>query len=803
MLVRFAQDCATTMLCASQRGAAHQPPTTTQLYNMMIRRILSPVCLLLILGAWQSARIGAASAPPDWLSPRPINSCMREGGLVDSCFDSDIHNLDVSVDGEIAIFVSDGNRFVAGDTNRLPDVFLWQAGNVARVSVGENGEEGNHASDYAAISGNGRYLYFRSRAHNWIAGSQPARVNLYLKDLTSGRLALISRDENGVPLNLESIGSNFDQMDVDYSGRYVVFASHHGKFVPGVSDNNFVQDIYLADVDPDGNGDYFDSAPHFYLLSAAGDGSTAGNGASFLPSIKLDGSAVVWLTKATDLAPDTEVNGTAQDVILARLGKRPDGSIDPNTRDLIAINRMGDATAPLTPQGAFLAHIDPWSDQVAFVTADNIPGTGDDHAGHDVYLSIRSDEAENQRQIIWLSHAYASEEPSGLYVAKNPADPAATLPQVGWVAQDAPRTIADLLIQRTGPFIPGWRVINWLDAAMPSNEPVTHGALSADGRFAFWTTAESYGLAVPPDSVNLFRRALVPTQPVALEVRADGGAVAFAPEGILIDGTMHYTPTTVVTLTAQADAGYRFGEWVGVDSSNGMTATVFVYTARVLTATFAPMTPPILANVAVTVEEDAAQVPIPFTISDPDPDENHTITLVQTPTQGIATIIANVPHYQPMADFNGQDAFSVQVTDAYGLQLAQPAQIMVHVTPVNDAPTAASAFGSGVNDGTAIPVHVTVQDPDEGDSYTFEIETEPLSGTITIGPSGDVNGSAQEQSYFEYMPFPGFGGVDHFIFRAIDSGNATITGTATVTVTLAPPVTANELRLPALHGTKQ
>jgi hypothetical protein len=897
------------------------------------------------------------------LSPRPINSCIRAGNIPDTCFDSDIRSLDASVDGAVAIFESDGNRFVAGDSNRLPDIFVWQAGTVQRASVGAQGEEGDHASDYAALAGNGRYLYFRSRASTFVTGTVQGGANLYLKDLVSGQIALISRKTDGTPLNAINLTDHFTHLDADYSGRYVVFASSYHGYVSGVTDTNVVQDVFLADVDPEGNGDFFDSAPRVYLLSAIADGSTSGNSVSFEPTISQWGNRVAWLTRATDLAPGLASNGVATDVILAYLGRLPDGSLDPTTRTLVAVNHMDASGSSLTPQGARLARIDPWRDGVAFVTADDIPGSGDTHPGQDIYFSLGGGES---RQVVWMSHAYTISAPSALSVAWDPVHPPSTLSQVAWVAQASPRTVDDLLLARVAPFYPtDWARPNWPDSTTPSDAPATNAILSADGRFAFWSSTESYGWAVPPGSVNLFRRQIASDAMVPLTVEATGGTVDYWPLGALISDTMYYSPTQLVTLIARADVGYRFREWAGVDGRQSMTATTLLYGSRLVTAYFDAMTPPVANNITVSVAEDSLIEGITLTISDPDPDESHTLTLVQPPTHGLATVVDGRVRYQPNADYSGEDEFTLQVTDAYGLQLAQaalvrvvvtpvgdapvadhltltmtedallegitlairdadmgdshtltlvqlpshgtatlvenavtyqpapnfngedrfalqvtdsfglqlamPAQVTVRVTPVNDAPTAADltltvaedtlltgieldivdvdigdthtvtlaappnhgrvtlvgnvgiylptlnfhgqdefalqvvdsggaqlatparvritvtpvndapvaarAEGSGVNTGAAIPLLITVEDPDIGDTHTFTVETLPANGTVTL----------QTHNTFAYTPRAGFAGVDSFTFRATDSGNASIVGTAMVTVTLGPP----------------
>jgi hypothetical protein len=782
---------------------------------MVIHRTLLYLWLLpaftfaIVLG--ETAKVHAAVSPPDLISPRPVQSCATALGVPAICTNGGIRWNDASVDGQVVLFDSGSNQLVPDDTNDSPDIFVWQAGDVQRVSTGPEGEQANYTSDRAALSGNGRYVYFRSFAGNLVTGAVRGYINLYVKDRATGRLALISRKLDGTPANLTNVALNFIQIDADFSGRYVVFASAFAEFVAGISDGNQAEDIFLADLDPDHNGDYFDTPAQIHLLSVTADGSTAGDLASFNPSIRQDGRAVVWLTRATNLVPELASNTPAVDVLLAQLGVLADGSVDPDVRSLTAINRMGDGTALLTPQGARLARIDPWRDQVAFVTADDIPGSGDSHPGQDLYLSVGSQANSSDRHLLWMSHAYSATEPTLLDLAWDPVIPPAAYSQVAWAAHNELRTVDDLLLQRSAPIYPdGWTTVNWVEAATPSGAPVESGGLSADGRFAFWTTTEAYGLDVPSSSINLFRRQIAPPQSVPLTIHVVGGTVEREPLGTPLDGSTLYSATTLVELTPHPAAGYHFAGWMGVDAHTGVTATVVLYTARTVTATFEPittdpipttpmtMTVPVAANLTVTTTEDTLLRGITLDIYDPDPGDTHTVVLAAQPSHGMANVHNNVISYQPAQNFYGEDHFALQVTDGAGLQLAEAAQVTVRVTPVNDAPTVVSAAGKGVNNGSAIPVLISVEDADQGDTFVLQVETPPTAGNVEVGTQ------LQSEGHFDYTPKEGFSGMDRFTFRVTDSGSASIVATATVTVTLdtPPPLPlpdTSDLLLPTLR----
>lgn len=610
--------------------------------------------------------------------------------------------------------------------------------------------------------------------------------NLYVKDLATGRIALLSRTRAGAPIHQLDVQA-ITHLDADYTGRYLVFASNVGSFDTGVVDQNGVQDVFWLDLDPDGDLDYLDTPPAIRVLSVTAGGAATGNAVSTAPTITQDGRMVAFLTRATDLIPNVVADGTVYHAVFVILGRGADGAPDPMTRTLLPVDRMGAGAATLTPSGVRWAVVDPWAAAVAFVTADDLPGTGDQHVGEDIYVVRGLDQPSST--LVWMSAARPTTGLEQLSAAWDPGAPSGTLPQVGWLARTAPRTVTDFFVQRAAsPFPPGLDALNWPDIAQPSEETAAYATLSADGRFAWWITNEAYGIA-RPGTANLYRRAIAPAQAVTLTVAAQGGVVDGVTLGKRITGAVMVSATTTVELRPMAAIGYRFARWEGVDARVGMTATVVVFANRTVTATFVPMTPPLAAHVTVTTSEDTPLPGLVLPIVDPDPDEAHTCALVDPPAHGRAAIRQNMVDYVPAVDYAGLDTFTLQVTDAYGLYLAEPARVTVVVTPVNDPPRAASAAGQGANIGAGIALDVHIDDPDVGDAFTLTVTGPPRQGSAAPGVQGQL----------VYTPTAAFRGVDHFGFTATDRAGASIGGTATITVT-APisPTQARALYLPTL-----
>jgi len=91
--------------------------------------------------------------------------------------------------------------------------------------------------------------------------------------------------------------------------------------------------------------------------------------------------------------------------------------------------------------------------------------------------------------------------------------------------------------------------------------------------------------------------------------------------------------------------------------------------------------------------------------------------------------------------------------------------------PPGNPPTAASASITTNEDTTSAPVTPSVSDPDAGDTFTFSIIIQPANGTAAV-----VN------NQLVYTPAPNYNGPDSFSFRAADSTNLSVAGTASVTV---------------------
>lgn len=155
---------------------------------------------------------------------------------------SDTSSPEMSLDGRWVAFSSDASNLVPGDSNLAADVFLrdLETNKLKRVSVNANGAQANDASHSPSLSVDGRYLGFVSAATNLVSGDTNGKADVFLKDLKTGAVQVISR--NGARLGDGDSTSPF----VSLFGDYVTFESAATNLTTG--DTNGISDAFVRDV---------------------------------------------------------------------------------------------------------------------------------------------------------------------------------------------------------------------------------------------------------------------------------------------------------------------------------------------------------------------------------------------------------------------------------------------------------------------------------------------------------------------------------------------------------------------------
>jgi Tol biopolymer transport system component len=158
------------------------------------------------------------------------------GGNFGSAFPS------VSGDGRYIAFESGASNLVPGDTNRSDDVFVHDrlTGTTTRVSVGTGGVQADSSSVQPSVSGDGRYIAFESGASNLVPGDTNEQPDVFVHDRQTGTTTRVSVGTGGVQADSSSV-----QTSVSGDGRYIAFKSGASNLVPGDtnrSDDVFVHD---------------------------------------------------------------------------------------------------------------------------------------------------------------------------------------------------------------------------------------------------------------------------------------------------------------------------------------------------------------------------------------------------------------------------------------------------------------------------------------------------------------------------------------------------------------------------------
>ncbi|MBN2477183.1 MAG: right-handed parallel beta-helix repeat-containing protein [Pirellulales bacterium] len=198
----------------------------------------------------------------------------------------------VDAGGRSVAFVSRASNLVPGDTNGLADVFVYdrQTGEMQCLSMGQLGTPANGASSSPAITPDGRYVVFASRATNLIPGGTSGQ-QVFLHDRQTGTTELVSRTWEGQ----QTSGYSYDPT-ITGDGRCVAFWSSARDLVLGDTNNDF--DVFVRDL----------QAGTTERVSVASDG-TEGNNNSFHPAISADGRYVAFDSWSSNLVPN-DTNGT-------------------------------------------------------------------------------------------------------------------------------------------------------------------------------------------------------------------------------------------------------------------------------------------------------------------------------------------------------------------------------------------------------------------------------------------------------------------------------------------------------------
>jgi Tol biopolymer transport system component len=198
----------------------------------------------------------------------------------------------ISGNGEVVAFTSQADNLVPDDTNGSSDVFVHdqRTGVTRRVSLAADGTQADGMSFSPALSASGRFVAFLSTATNLVPGLAPTNVNVYVRDLKTGTLKLVSAAPDGAPGDLDSL-----DVTLSANGRRVAFTSAASNLVE--ADGHLGWDIFVRDM-----------KKGVTMLVTRGQDGAAADADSRQATISRSGKWLAFTSDATNLVGD-DTNG--------------------------------------------------------------------------------------------------------------------------------------------------------------------------------------------------------------------------------------------------------------------------------------------------------------------------------------------------------------------------------------------------------------------------------------------------------------------------------------------------------------
>ncbi|HRJ78756.1 MAG TPA: hypothetical protein PLF37_09600 [Planctomycetota bacterium] len=216
-------------------------------------------------------------------------------GLAGAEPNADCLNASMSGDGRFVAFESDATNLVAGDTNGVRDIFVYdRARRIMRIySKPLGGGQSNGTSRNASFSADGSYVAFESDATNLVSGDTNGVTDVFVAWFWIQCVRFrLSVDSSGNEAN----GPSFKPR-ASFSADGVVFESDATNLVAG--DTNGVRDVFVHR-----------RGPATTVRISVATGGVQGNATSANGSISADGSVAAFQSDANNLVAGDSNNRT-------------------------------------------------------------------------------------------------------------------------------------------------------------------------------------------------------------------------------------------------------------------------------------------------------------------------------------------------------------------------------------------------------------------------------------------------------------------------------------------------------------
>jgi Tol biopolymer transport system component len=256
----------------------------------------------------------------------------------------------ISANGGFVVYSSGAGNVVPKDFNEAEDLFVYTTATQSSAAVTLRAPEMPSltpplASAAQAISADGRYVVFESRASDLIAGQldrNQGGSDLFLFDSVTKSTLLVSRAAGSA---VATGNGESESPSISADGRFVAYASLATDLVAGVTEANNWEDVFLFDR----------VTGTTTLVSRSAAGNTTANVLSRNPVLSADGRYIAFESQSTDFLPGMEDHNSGRDVFLY---ERESGSIRIVSRSVTSANATGDGISygpVLSPDGRYIA----------------------------------------------------------------------------------------------------------------------------------------------------------------------------------------------------------------------------------------------------------------------------------------------------------------------------------------------------------------------------------------------------------------------------------------------------------------
>lgn len=191
----------------------------------------------------------------------------------------------LSADGTTVAFASSSTNLDTADPDVAVDIYVKDltTGAITLVSTASDGTKGNGDSSDPSLSADGTRVAFASSSTNLDVADTSGDIDLYVKDLTTGEVTLASITGDGTKADGSSSAPSLSA-----DGSTVAFSSFATNL--DTADGDVAEDVYVKDVDDGG-----------LVLASTSDDGTKGDAGSGAPSLSADGAIVAFHSSSSNL----------------------------------------------------------------------------------------------------------------------------------------------------------------------------------------------------------------------------------------------------------------------------------------------------------------------------------------------------------------------------------------------------------------------------------------------------------------------------------------------------------------------